>query len=168
MAGSDRFVARVAPVFRSSLPFETERVGACAIYCSDGRYNEQFDEFLHAHLGLPRYDRLVVPGGPAVLAGHLVAHRDEAAIVDQVSFLVRAHALERAVLIAHCSCGFYRSRLSVADHRVRAAEERDLIVGAKRLRAIAPSLAIQGYVAVVADSRVAFEEVSLDGCPSAW
>ena len=34
-------------------------------YCSDGRWGEAFDEFCHAGLGLPRYDRFAVPGGPA-------------------------------------------------------------------------------------------------------
>src|SRR5438045_727166 len=92
-------------------PYEAERIGAAAMYCSDGRYGEQFDDFLHNQLGLPRYDRLAVPGGPAVLAGHLAAHREEDAVLDQVRFLVTTHELERVVLIAHRGCGFYLKRL---------------------------------------------------------
>src|SRR6186997_30832 len=93
--------------WRSSLPFTHERIGAAAIYCSDGRYNEQFDEFLHTRLELPRYDRLAIPGGAAALAGHFAAYREEDSLRDQLRFLIVAHELERIVLIAHQGCGFY-------------------------------------------------------------
>src|ERR1700676_3204320 len=45
-----------------------DRIGAMALYCSDGRWGEAFDEFCHRHLLIPRYDRWAVPGGPAWLA----------------------------------------------------------------------------------------------------
>jgi hypothetical protein len=51
--------------FISTVPFTEARIRAASIYCSDGRFGEQIDEFLHQGLGLPRYDRLAVPGGPA-------------------------------------------------------------------------------------------------------
>ena len=54
-------------VFTSSFGFEAHRVGAAAVYCSDGRYGEQMDEFLHKHLGLPEYDRVAMPGGCEML-----------------------------------------------------------------------------------------------------
>ena len=38
-------------------------LGAAAVYCSDGRYGEHMDDFLHNCLGLPRYDRVAIPGG---------------------------------------------------------------------------------------------------------
>src|SRR5205814_5180899 len=101
----------VTELWRSSLPFMPERIGAAAIYCSDGRYNEQFDEFLHQRLGLPRYDRVVVPGGAACLAGDISAWRDEEAVVEQLRFLIVSHELERIVLIAHKACGFYLKKL---------------------------------------------------------
>ena len=61
-------LASVPPVFVSQTPFDHQRIGAAAVYCSDGRYGEQMDEFLHQGLGLPRYDRVAVPGGAACLA----------------------------------------------------------------------------------------------------
>src|SRR3954462_2850530 len=97
--------------FRSSIPYNPERIGAAAIYCSDGRYNEQFDEFLHRHLGLPRYDRVVVPGAPGCLAGHISAWRAEEAVAEQLRFLIESHERERVVLIAHKGCGYYLKRL---------------------------------------------------------
>jgi hypothetical protein len=46
----------------SSIPFDANRIGAAAVYCSDGRFGEQVDELLFKTLKLPRYDRLAVPG----------------------------------------------------------------------------------------------------------
>jgi hypothetical protein len=57
--------------FVSTVPFTEARIRAASIYCSDGRFGEQIDEFLHQGLGLPRYDRLAVPGGPACFTGAL-------------------------------------------------------------------------------------------------
>ncbi|HEU4752026.1 MAG TPA: hypothetical protein VFU47_02880, partial [Armatimonadota bacterium] len=53
--------------FTSRETWNPERIGALAIYCSDGRWGEAFDEFCHRGLGLPRYDRFAVPGGPVWL-----------------------------------------------------------------------------------------------------
>jgi len=50
--------------FTSTHPWNPERIGAMAIYCSDGRWGEAFDEFCHEGLRIPRYDRFAVPGGP--------------------------------------------------------------------------------------------------------
>src|SRR5689334_4966305 len=66
--------------FVSSVPFEADRIGAAAIYCSDGRYGDQMDEFLHLGLGFPRYDRFAVPGGAACLADHIQAMRERSAL----------------------------------------------------------------------------------------
>ena len=32
-------------VYDSSFPFDENRIGAAAVYCSDGRFGEQFDDF---------------------------------------------------------------------------------------------------------------------------
>lgn len=55
-------------VFTSTDIWHPERIGALALYCSDGRWGDAFDEFCHRHLHIPRYDRFAVPGGPAWLA----------------------------------------------------------------------------------------------------
>ena len=60
-----------ATIYESPTPYEQTRIHAAAIYCSDGRVGEQIDDFLHKGLGLPRYDRLAIPGGPACLSGSL-------------------------------------------------------------------------------------------------
>src|SRR5438477_11985682 len=86
--------------------WHAERIRALALYCSDGRWGEAFDEFCHQHLQIPRYDRWAVPGGPAWVA----AHEDPGllrATRTQLDFLVRAHELERIVLITHYGCAWY-------------------------------------------------------------
>src|SRR5947207_11048143 len=86
-------------VFTSSAPFEAERVGAVAIYCSDGRYGDAVDEFLHDSLGLPNYDRLAIAGGPAWIGLRSSASISQYGLVrDQLDFLVQVHALRRVVL----------------------------------------------------------------------
>src|SRR3954462_7486701 len=91
--------------FTSPIAFEHERIGAAAVYCSDGRYGEQMDDFLHNGLGLPRYDRVAIPGGAASLAGHMLAMRERSALERQLQFLIEGHLLTRVVLIAHQDCG---------------------------------------------------------------
>lgn len=149
------------PAFRSSIPYNPERIGAAAIYCSDGRYNEQFDEFLHAHLGLPRYDRVVVPGGAACLAGHISAWRDEEAVAEQLRFLIESHELERVVLIAHKGCGFYLKRLHTREESLRAKQIEDLARAAERISGLSRRVRVDGYIAGVEEGAVMFEAVEL-------
>src|SRR4051794_30188029 len=73
-----------AAPYTSRLPFDARRVGAAAVYCSDGRFGEQMDEFLHDGLGLPRYDRVAVPGGAACIAGHTKAIWEEGSMERQL------------------------------------------------------------------------------------
>src|SRR5246127_4437256 len=94
-------------VFTSMEPWHHDRVGALALYCSDGRWGEAFDEFCHKHLQLPRYDRWAVPGGPAWLAPREEEQPSHQAAREQFDFLVRVHGLERVVLIAHYGCAYY-------------------------------------------------------------
>src|SRR5260370_18588875 len=77
-------------VFTSMERWHPERIGALALYCSDGRWGEAFDEFCHKHLQIPRYDRWAVPGGPAWLAAREGTELSRPAR-EQLDFLVRAH-----------------------------------------------------------------------------
>ena len=64
-----------ARVFKSSEPFDGGRIRAAAVYCSDGRFGDQFDDLMKISLQLPRYDRLAVPGGAACLARHFALYQ---------------------------------------------------------------------------------------------
>lgn len=149
--------------FTSPFPFVRERVGAAAVYCSDGRYGEQMDDFLHNCLGLPHYDRVAIPGGAACLAGHLLAMRERGALDRQLKFLIEAHALSRVVLIAHQDCGFYKHNVHPSKLRQKSLEELqfgDLAVVAEMLRDYRRDLEVDGYFARRVEDWVTFEPVA--------
>lgn len=146
------------PGFESSVRFDENRIGAAAVYCSDGRYGEQFDDFLHNGLKLPRYDRLAVPGGAACLAGHFLAYREEDALMDQLRFLIRAHGLQKMVLIAHQNCAFYSERLHIPAAQIETRQREDLCAAVERIRSVGHNLAIGMFFARrLPDGKVRFE-----------
>ena len=104
-----------------------ERIGAVAIYCSDGRWGEAFDEFCHKRLLIPRYDRLAVPGGPAWLVARAASHNLYQPAREQLDFLVRIHELQRIVLITHFGCAFYHELVQQPPEDCLAAQMEDLV-----------------------------------------
>ncbi|MHC5001806.1 MAG: carbonic anhydrase [Planctomycetota bacterium] len=144
--------------YRSTTPFDAERIGAVAVYCSDGRFGEAFDDFLHTGLGLPRYDRLALPGGAACLAGHFAAWRAEEAAVGHLQFLIEVHRLQQVVLIAHEDCAFYTQILRAAPIRLREKQCEDLEKAAKRVLELNRKLVVRSYLARLDGATVAFEE----------
>src|SRR3982751_6432402 len=106
---AESLLTPAATVYAARTPFDANRVGAAAVYCSDGRFGEQMDEFLHEGLVLPRYDRVAIPGGAACLAGRTSAQTEKTALERQLGFLIEEHGLRRVVLIAHDGCAFYKT-----------------------------------------------------------
>jgi hypothetical protein len=154
--------ALIEPALVSPIPFETERVGAAAVYCSDGRYGEQMDDFLHNGLGLPHYDRVAIPGGAACMAGHMLAMRERSALERQLRFLVEAHELSRIVLIAHQDCGCYKH--NVHPHKLKqkpleAHQAHDLAAAAQLMRGWRHHVHVDAYFARKANGKVQFEPV---------
>jgi len=146
----------------SGQPFDENRVGAAAVYCSDGRYGEQMDDFLHHSLGLPRYDRVAVPGGAACLAGHILAVRERHALEKQLRFLVEAHALNRLVLIAHQDCGFYKHNVHAYKLKQTPLEHfqaGDLAKAAQIMCTWSKDLVVDAYFARKLDDQIRFEAV---------
>ena len=158
---SQKSVPSVSTAFESRVAFNSERIGAAAVYCSDGRYGEQCDDFLHNSLKLPRYDRVAIPGGAAALAGHFEAYRDEEALVPQLEYLIRTHQLEHVVLIGHQNCGFYLHRLRCTPEKVAATQVADLQKAAERIWSIRSGLVVCAYLAQIEGTRVWFESVAL-------
>jgi hypothetical protein len=144
--------------YASSMPYDVTRMPAAAVYCSDGRYGEQMDEFLHHGLGLPRYDRVAVPGGAACLASHLVTMREEGALDRQLRFLVEAHELDRVVLIAHQDCGYYK-RMRVRAKSLEDQQFEDLAKAAKRISEYVRGLEVEAYFARKVEGFVRFDVV---------
>jgi hypothetical protein len=146
--------------YTSKVPFEHERIGAAAVYCSDGRYGDQMDEFLHESLGLPRYDRVAVPGGPACIAGHSIAIRDQGAMEKQLRFLITAHELNRIVFIAHQDCGFYK-QLKLWGKTIEEQQRIDMAKSAQIVRAYGNGVTVESFFARKVDGKVRFERVDV-------
>lgn len=149
------------PGYESRLPYDRNRIGAGAIYCSDGRIGEHFDDFLQNGLGLPRYDRIALPGGPACLAGHPQAVLEEKGVVDELQFLVQVHGLKRIVLIAHQACAFYSTRLELKEPRLELVQRADLVRAAAYIHRVTGIDRIDAFYARFGQDKVKFESVDV-------
>ncbi len=129
--------------FRAATPLGDGPIEALAIYCSDGRFTGQCEQFIRAHLGIERCDQLVVPGGPAALIEPDARH----AAFESAKFLIRAHDLPRVVLIMHEDCGYYAHLRELTGDAQRRAQQADLDTILARLRRINEDLAIDTYEA---------------------
>jgi hypothetical protein len=123
-------------VYRGHGAWSPERPRILVVACSDGRLQEEVDRFLHHHLHIVRHDRLLLPGGPGALAysggeiARTAEHRRECL------FLVRAHRVQRIVLLFHgptedgleeAICADYQRKLpGISPREVRAQQATDL------------------------------------------
>ncbi len=148
-----------APFFVSHRKFDPQRMQAAAVYCSDGRYGEQFDDLLQNALQLPRYDRVAVPGGAACLARHFQTYREEEGVAEQLRFLIAAHKLERVVLVAHEDCAFYLDRLHVSPLQLESQQREDMLKAIHRVHGLARHLRIEAFFARKRRGLVQFERV---------
>ena len=147
--------------YESRIPYDQARIHAGAIYCSDGRMGEHFDDFLQNGLGLPRYDRVALPGGPACLAGHAQAHLEEQGVIDELKFLVEVHGLKRIVLIAHENCAFYATRLELRERRMELVQRADLVRAAAYVVRVTGLARVDAFFARRVEDRVMFEPVEV-------
>ncbi|MBX3363520.1 MAG: hypothetical protein KF866_02035 [Phycisphaeraceae bacterium] len=150
-------------MYASRLPYDSTRIRAAAVYCSDGRIGEHFDDFLQNCLKLPRYDRVALPGGPACLAAHPEAHLEEQGVVDELKFLVEVHELRQIVLIAHQGCAFYTNRLGLTEPRLALVQKADLVRAAAFVHRVTGLDRIDAYFArLESDARsVQFDQVTV-------
>lgn len=148
-------------IFTSSERWHPERIGALAVYCSDGRWGEAFDEFCHKHLNIPRYDRWAVPGGPA----SLLLHENDGPAVEyvrgQVDFLVREHGLQQLVLIAHYGCAYYTLHLQCEPDDCLPHQMDDLRRLAPLLRQWYPNLRVAAFLAMRSGNALSFHQVDV-------
>lgn len=144
-------------MYVSPTPYQSERIYAAAMYCSDGRIGDQVDEFLHHGLGLPRYDRLVCPGGPVALSGRLLALWDARGVEDQLRFLVQVHDIRTVVLVAHQGCAYYAQRLNLPAERIELEQRDDMRKAAAVIVKLAAGVAVNAYLAKIAGDVMRFE-----------
>ena len=146
-------------LFTSRETWDPTRIGALVMYCSDGRWGEAFDEFCHHRLHVPRYDRWAVPGGPAWLAPPDPNSDYFLAAREQINFLVRAHELQRVVLISHYGCAFYGERLKLDPDGCLPAQMEDLGKAADALRDWFADIRVDAYLAMRRGNCLSFHGV---------
>jgi hypothetical protein len=146
-------------VYTCSETWNEARIGALALYCSDGRWGEAFDEFCHKRLLIPRYDRLAVAGGPAWLVSRDKGGDLYRACRAQLDFLVRVHELERIVLITHYGCAFYRELLNQPADDCLPTQTDDLRAGRTTLLDWYPDIQVETYLAMRTGRSLSFHEV---------
>src|ERR1700730_5794214 len=129
------------------------------VHCSDGRFGNQCDRFVHGRLQQTMYDRLVVPGGAAWLADRAELGHESAAARSALELLVGVHELSQLVLIAHAGCAFYLQKLGVPRDRCEARQRSDLVAVGRWLRGCLPRLHVSAYYAHRSGSRVEFRSV---------
>lgn len=144
----------------SSVVYEGNRIHAAAVYCSDGRLGEQFDDFLRNGLALPNYDRVACPGGPIALSGRLSAYWEARGVEEQLGFLAQVHEIHVVVLIAHVGCAYYGQRLDLPPGQVEAEQRIDLRKAADAVQRLIPGIEVLRYIARVAGPQVGFEAVT--------
>ena len=136
------------PVFTSTERWQPERIGALALYCSDGRWGEAFDKFCHRHLHIPRYDRWALPGGPAWLLPHPDNPHFQPTVREQLDFLVTIHEIELIVLISHFGCAYYAQRLQKSPDDCLPVQTQDAREAASTLRHWYPNVRVETYLAM--------------------
>ena len=149
-------------LYTSDHRWNPERINGLAIYCSDGRWGLAFDQFCHEKLGIPRYDRFAVPGGPAWLTMRdLSTIRTYEAVREHLEFLVREHQLERIVLITHYGCAFYKQLLGGSPESCLPAQEDDVRKAAAVLRVRFLGIEVEGYAAMLSGQQISFHPIDL-------
>jgi hypothetical protein len=147
------------PAYRSPIAYEAIRINAAAVYCSDGRIGEHIDDFVQQGLGLPRYDRVACPGGPAALASRLLAFWETRGVDEQLRFLVSVHELQQVLLIAHAGCAYYSRRLGLAATVAPSEQRLDLRAAGAAVQRIDPAIEVAAFFAHVDGASVWFERV---------
>jgi hypothetical protein len=147
------------PVFVSTVRYESERVNAAAVYCSDGRIGDQVDDFLHHGLHFPRYDRVACPGGPVALAGRFGTFWDTHGVEEQLRFLGTVHEVKTVVLIAHDGCAYYLRRMQIPPEALEREQRYDLDKATTAVNRLLWNVAVQRYLARRRGAEISFERV---------
>ena len=115
--------------------WQHERPSALVVACSDGRLQQNLDDFLHNALGIIDYDRLYTPGGGGALAisGSELLRSD--AYRHECQFLLKAHQITDIYFMFHgpsedgpdeSLCADYRRKFPNATaHQVRTQQQID-------------------------------------------
>lgn len=110
-----------------------DRPHTLVIACSDGRLQEQTDEFLHRQLGLTQFDRFYMPGGGGALASSGRDFIRAQQLRRECAYLIQLHEVSRVILLFHgpaddgpaeAVCADYRRKLPWATPALIADRQR--------------------------------------------
>jgi len=140
-----------AEPYRSSIPFDAPPIDCIVVYCCDGRFVDQIEDFLHHGLELDDFDRLVVPGG----AGRLL----DPSPMAKLRFMIGAHRLRRVVLIQHEDCGYYTDEHGIDEPAQRTRRREDVGRVIAQLHRECPAVRIDAFDAVLDKANVVFQSI---------
>jgi hypothetical protein len=157
--GGATFDPALAKAFVAGTPFSAERPDTLVVYCSDGRWHAQIEEFVRAQCS-QRADVYAVPGGPAGF-NLWRATLNEAKVAEQaMRFLREHHELESAWLIAHEGCAYYRTKYGpLAPQFIRQRQLDDLDRARDTILGWYPGLIVRKVYAFLDSDRVAFAQL---------
>ena len=139
----------------TAIPHSTDTL---VVHCSDFRFQAAFRDFVRDTLGIAHYDLLAVPGGPLLLASPDYLPKFHWAGNRWTAFLVEAHQLMRAVLIAHDDCAWYFQTCG-RQIDLHARQNQDLELAREHLRRMFPHVAVELHRARLAGAGITFEPV---------
>lgn len=103
--------------------------------CSDGRLQENVDDFLLTALGISRYDRLYAPGGGGALAPTVLDFLRADIFQRECATLIDLHGIEEVFLLFHgpspdgpaeAVCADYRRKCPTSSpNEIRQRQEAD-------------------------------------------
>jgi hypothetical protein len=99
----------MAEPFVAPTPWSDQRPRTLVVYCSDGRWHAQVEEFINAR-DCQRADLYAVPGGAAAFNLWGASFEENRVAEQTLRFLLEHHELEAVWLIAHADCAYYLSR----------------------------------------------------------
>jgi hypothetical protein len=97
--------------------WNSQRPRILVVACSDGRLQENLDDFLISGLGIAHYDRLYAPGGGGALASSGMELLRCDRYRQECRFLVDAHGIEQLYFIFHGPSGDGPEEALCADYR---------------------------------------------------
>ena len=121
--------------FITESPWNRSRPHALVVACSDGRLQENLDDFLQRSLRITHYDRLYAPGGAGALTRSGSDFIRAGFYRRECLDLVRLHGIQSLILLFHgpatdgpaeAVCGDYRRKFPASSiHDIRRQQEVD-------------------------------------------
>ena len=152
------------------LRWSPDRPHTLVIACSDGRLQEQTDDFLHQKLGLSGFDRFYVPGGGGALASSGRDFLRASHLRRECAYLIQLHEISRVILLFHgpaptgpavAVCADYHRKLPWASPQMLGDQQRrDAVELIERRDEWAGEANVEAYRCEIDDSHeVSFVEI---------